>query len=722
MTDTATAYPSRGLVAGLSLRAKIVLILLLLLGIGFFALIVQIDTNMRPDMPLRRTLFLLQIDLELMLLVMAYAVGRRARTLWKRAHSGLIGTRLQSRIIIAFCVVAIIPTIVMSLFSAYFFNYGIKTWFDTRVSQALENSLSMANAYFNEHNDAIRDDARSIADTISGKLPLIERDSEVFRMILDDQIAAHNVSEAVIFDREHVLIRSSLAFSLAFERLHEELLQGADEGKVVVIGDNTNKIQAVLKLSNAPKLYMLVSRLVDAAVLEHMKSASTSVTRYQELQRDIAILQQQFFIIFVLVALMVLLASVWMGMWLSIRMITPLAALMQATDRVRAGDYSTRVPEGHADDEIANLGRTFNRMTGQLEEQRRDLVEANRIADERRRFAEAVLSGVSAGIIALDAHLRVTLCNRTALDLLGVAQDRSITGQPIHQLLPEVTALLEQSQARPDRVASGTVVLETQHGRSTLHVQVVAERFNQFIEGFIVTFDDITQLVAAQRASAWADVARRVAHEIKNPLTPITLSADRLRKKFGSEITSDRESYDRYLDTIARHTRDIGRMVEEFVAFARVPTPNFAEENLSAIVRKIVFSEQTVHPDITYQLLLPDTPLILRCDEAQIGQILTNLLKNAAEAMEQNAQKKMVFLTLTDTDKAVILSLRDTGPGFPPAKIDTLTEPYVTTRTKGTGLGLSIVKRTMEDHGGSVTLLNHAEGGAEVILTFPKNY
>lgn len=698
-----------------------------LLGVIFIGLMVQVDMHTVSYLNPKRTLSLMVIDLALIVLLLTYVVGRRAASLLKRAHVRHLGTRLQSRIIILFCVMAIVPTITVSLFSAYFFNYGIKTWFDTSVSKALEDSVTVAGAYLDEHKDAIRADALSMAPGLAEKLPLLYSDPMLFTSILNDMIQAHDLSEAVVLDSQHVLARTALSFSLSFERLPEELLARADAGNVLIFGENQNKIQAVLKISNVPRVYLMVSRVVDPSVLDHMESARSSVEQYHQLERDISTLQHQFFLIFVLVAFLVLLASVWAGMALATRLIDPLTGLMQATERVRAGDYSIKVPEGRADDEIANLGRTFNRMTGQLEAQRRDLMEANRLADERRRFMEAVLSGVSAGIIAVDREQHVTLYNRAALERLGLKPDPTIVGQLITTLLPEAADLLAQAQARPDRIASANMAVDTQHGRANLHVQVVTERYNQNIEGFIVTFDDITALVAAQRSAAWADVARRVAHEIKNPLTPITLSAERLRKKFLNAVTGeDKDSVERYLDTIARHTRDIGRMVEEFVSFARVPTPKFKLENVSSIIRKITFSEQTVHPEIAYHLALPEAPTMLNCDESQIGQILTNLLKNAAEALETNHQgdnppPKSITITLEEDDANIVLSIRDNGPGFPPQHLDKLTDPYVTTRVKGTGLGLAIVKRTVEDHGGTIELYNPASGGAEVLLKFPKN-
>ena len=391
---------------------------------------------------------------------------------------------------------------------------------------------------------------------------------------------------------------------------------------------------------------------------------------------------------------------------------------MGATERVRAGDYSTKVPEGRSDDEISNLGRTFNRMTEQLEQQRRDLMEASRVIDERRRFSEAVLSGVSAGIIALDKSQRITLHNSRAMELL--TQEESMIGMRMTELLPDLLPLMQTAEKTPDKLASGDLVVFKQDQRRTLHVQVTVEQLNAAIEGYIVTFDDITALVAAQRSAAWSDVARRIAHEIKNPLTPITLSTERLRKKFGPESGSEeRESFDRYIDTISRHTRDIGRMVEEFVTYARMPSSVYAQENLVSIIRKTVFSAQTARPDIRYTQELPQQPVMMLCDEAQLGQTLLNLLKNAAEALEE-APTKEVHVKLVATTEAITLTIEDTGPGFPADKLTTLTDPDVTTRAKGTGLGLSIVKRTVDEHRGTLTLSNREQGGARVTLTFPK--
>lgn len=695
--------------------SKLLGALMLILFLGLIALVLKMDQGMFGDVSPQRTMMLVLMDLAAMLVLMVYAVQHRARLLWTRAHDSMLGTRLQSRIIVMFTAIAIVPTLIVATFSILLFNVGIKSWFDNQVSAALEDSVVVATAYIEEHKEAIRSDALALSEAVQQSAMTLN--STEFMHFLSQRSASRNLSEAIVFNRDRVLARTELSFSLTFERLPEEVLSRADNGQVTVFGDEQNKIQAVVKIARAPDIYLFVTRMVDPKVLQHMQAARETVDEYHTLQGGLAKLQKQFFVVFILVALLILLISLWAGILLAVRLIEPLRALMLATEHVREGDYSIRVPEGRADDEIANLGRTFNRMTGQLESQRRDLTEANRLVDERRRFIETVLLGVSAGILALDEKRRVTLHNRTALELLG--RDTSITGQAIETIMPDVLDLVRQVEKAPTRIATAQVMVNHEDRRVMLNVQVAAERMDSSIEGFIVTFDDITQLVAAQRSAAWADVARRIAHEIKNPLTPITLSTERLRKKFGPAPGSEeRESYDKYIDTISRHTRDIGRMVEEFVAYARMPSNVFREENLISIIKKTVFSAQTASPDITFIQHLPEQEVILNCDESQLGQALLNVLKNAAEALEGCNTKKITITLTADASRATLV-IDDTGPGFPADKIATLTEPYVTTRAKGTGLGLAIVKRSVEEHKGMLTLSNREGGGARVTILFP---
>ena len=691
--------------------------ILLLLFFGLVALVLKADQAYFGSVSPKRTVLLVLLDLTAMLILMVTIVQYRARRLWSRAHDGVLGTRLQSRIIVMFTAIAIIPTVIVASFSILFFNVGIKSWFDHQVSGALEGSVEVATAYVEERKEAIRTDALAVGAAIQANQIEAFANPLNLTQFLTTQINARNLSEAIVFDRQRVLARTALSFSLIFEQFPEEVLARADSGQVAVFSDNQDKIVGVVRISPVYGHYLMVSRVVAPNVVAHMQTARSTVSEYHRLQTDLATLQQQFFVVFILIALLILLTALWAGILLAVRLIEPLRALMAATEHVRGGDYAVRVPEGRSDDEIANLGRTFNRMTGQLESTRRDLIEANRLADERRRFTEAVLLGVSAGVIALDLNHRVNLHNRTALELLGHAT--SINGTEIARVLPGVEPLLREAEARPERVVSGQLVVDVGEKRVTLHVQVTAERFAEVIEKYIVTFDDITALVSAQRTAAWADVARRIAHEIKNPLTPITLSAERLRKKFRDAIgAQEQESFDKYLDTIARHTRDIGHMVEEFVAYARLPSSVFRTADLVLVVRKTIFSAQTSYPQVRFSSQISAPTLAFLCDEAQLGQALLNLLKNAAEALE-NAPEKQVTVTLDATASAITLTVEDTGPGFPADQMARLTEPYVTTRAKGTGLGLAIVKRSVEEHKGTLTLSNAEHGGARVTIQFP---
>jgi two-component system nitrogen regulation sensor histidine kinase NtrY len=447
-----------------------------------------------------------------------------------------------------------------------------------------------------------------------------------------------------------------------------------------------------------------------------------AVGQYKQLERRQSGFQITFVLIFVVVALLVLLASIWVGLAFSNQLVRPIGGLISAAERVRAGDLSTRVAEGDASDEMGTLSRAFNRMTGQIQEQRDELVEANKQLDERRQFTEAVLGGVSAGVIGLDADGIVTLPNRSALGLLATEAE-ALIGRSLDAAVPEMAHLLDEARIRPGRMTEEEIELERGGRRRTLTVRIVTERVEGTIVGYVVTFDDITALVAAQRTAAWADVARRIAHEIKNPLTPIQLSAERLKRKYMSEVSSEPEVFSACTDTIVRPVGDIRQMVDEFSAFARMPTPVMQSERLQLIVQQAVMLQRVAHPDIEFVLDLPDDPVTIECDSRQIGQCLTNLLKNAAEAIEGREtgadQAGRISVAVYSDEHAKVIEVADNGPGLPTENRDRLTEPYVTTRARGTGLGLAIVSKVMEDHAGEFELTERPGGGALALLRFP---
>jgi two-component system, NtrC family, nitrogen regulation sensor histidine kinase NtrY len=454
--------------------------------------------------------------------------------------------------------------------------------------------------------------------------------------------------------------------------------------------------------------YLVISRLLDSKVIDHIAQSKKAAADYARIKSSINQFEVMFIVVFVLVTVGLLFAVIWYGISFAARITRPLTMVAQATERVRSGDYSIRIEEKTDNEEIDRLIRHFNRMTEQLYTQRLELTQANRMLDQRRRFSETVLSGVSAGIIALDTTLVVGLCNASAVRLLGFKEESEMIGHGLRSLVPEFEGLLQHLRGNADPTHQDEIAVRVGGKARTLQVKISAELSQSYIEGYIVTIDDITPLIAAQRAAAWADVARRVAHEIKNPLTPIKLSAERLRK---------------YLDTITRHLSDIGTIVEEFASFARMPAPRLAEIALRPLLEKALFSSETIHPEILFALHMQDATIALVGDEGQLGQVLTNLLKNASESLGrrgEGAERGHITITASADGQEITVLIQDNGVGFPEDLLHKIMEPYVTTRSKGTGLGLAIVKKIIEDHKGTIALGNRAGGGAVVTITLPE--
>jgi two-component system nitrogen regulation sensor histidine kinase NtrY len=428
--------------------------------------------------------------------------------------------------------------------------------------------------------------------------------------------------------------------------------------------------------------------------------------------------------------LLLLLAAVWFGLNFATRLTRPVGDLISAADRVRAGDLSARVKEGtrESDDEMELLARAFNRMTNQLDAQRSDLMEANRQLDFRRRFSETVLSGVSAGVIGLDPTGRINLMNASASEFFNIDDTTLLNGQPVAVLSPEIQNFIDQLPKEPSTKSGQLEIRRPMKPTRTILVRVSSQQTESETRGYVITFDDISDLLSAQRKAAWADVARRIAHEIKNPLTPIQLSAERLKRKYSKEIVTDPEVFQTCTDTIVRHVDDIGRMVDEFSAFARMPSPVMKEHELKEMARQTLFLQSSSRGDLAYTQQIPNGPCIAECDARQVAQALTNLLKNAAEAIDaRNAPldghlpQGKIHMRLSMDENFVTLAVEDNGKGLPVEERNNLTEPYVTTRQKGTGLGLAIVKKIMEDHHGILKLADREGGGAIVSLIWPRN-
>jgi len=667
---------------------------------------------------------LLLLDLVLVLALASLVATRLVRLWWAR-RSGLAGAKLHVRIVALFGAIAAVPTIFLGVASALFFNLIIDTWFSERVQGAVGDSVTIAKAYVEEHAKTIEADIRAMANDINRRASAVDSNPDLFSLMLENQAGVRGLAEAIVINSTgQVLARTALSFGMEFDRLPSGAMQRASDGEVVVINTEDDRVRALIRLDAFLDAYLYVGRFVDPRVISYVERTQAAVAEYNELQKRRLGIQVTFAFVFVLVGLLILLTAILAGLWVATKLVEPVAKLFGATERLRAGDLAARVDTGTADDELASLGRAFNRMAGQIEAQHGALRDANHQLDERRRFTEAVLAGVSAGVLGVDTEGRITLPNRSALELLGTTAD-AIVGEPIAEVMPELAPLMAEARARPDREVQGQVNLARSGAGRHFSVRVVGERTGLAVRGFVVTFDDVTDLVSAQRTAAWADIARRIAHEIKNPLTPIQLSAERLKRKYGREIATDPEVFAQCTDTIIRQVGDIGRMVDEFSAFARMPTAVFKTDDLSEQVRQAVFLRHVAASSVVFETKLPEAPVTALFDTRQIGQALSNVLKNAVEAIEARPAQDgglprgLVETTLTATDGMIVIEIRDNGRGLPTAERDRLTEPYVTTRTKGTGLGLAIVRKIMEEHGGSIALGDNPGGGAVVTLSFP---
>ncbi len=710
-------------------RILVVIISVALLVSGLATILVLADYS-PLDSNLTTVIALLNLDL-----VLAFSLGallaRRLVGAWITRKYGSAGSRLHMKMVVSFGLVAIIPALLVVVFLGLFLNFGMETWFSDRVRTAVNASTVVAQSYLREHQKNIRGVALAMANDINRAAPRLRQNPRFFTKIVTTFANDRNLSEAVVINSSgRTLARSQLSFSLGFNFASGDLVKGvlnSRPGEVFVIENrNDNVVRAGVKLEAFVDTYLLIGRFIDAQVLEHVSQTTGAANQYALLEKSRDNLQIKFLFVFALVAFLLLLAAVWIGWSIASTISTPIGGLIDAADRVRKGDLLVRVnTENTKDrDEVGILSRSFNRMTEQLDSQQQGLIEANRQLDERRRFTEVVLSGVSAGVIGLDQKGRVLLSNRSAADLLSINLNEYIE-EPLGKCLPEMAPLLEQVISNPNRNAQGEIKVAREGRQQILIVSVAAEKIAQEIIGYVVTFDDVSELLSAQRKAAWADVARRIAHEIKNPLTPIQLSAERLKRKYKDEIKSDPETFFMCTDTIVRQVEDIGRMVDEFSSFARMPQPELKEVNLSDLCNQSLFLERNRYPDIDYEIIMPIDPVMVSVDRQQINRTLTNVLKNAAESISANLTNGsetsgQINLALDEEDEQIIIYITDNGKGFQEDLLDQITEPYVTTRDRGSGLGLAIATKIMEDHNGELLLHNLDTGGAQVSLIFRK--
>jgi two-component system nitrogen regulation sensor histidine kinase NtrY len=666
----------------------------------------------------QRNLNLLLYTDVVLLLLLAFVVLRRIVKLGLARRQGSAGSRLHLRLSVLFGLMSITPTVLVLLFSILFFVNGMQAWFGDRIDNLVMTAQAVAEGYLAEHQENIRVDALRMARDLNRDGPLLETNSRLLHQAVNLQAQLRGLSEAIVFDGTgKIMARSGFTLALENEPIDKEHREAARNGEVPIFQNETgDRVRALTRLDNFLDAYLFIGRIVDPTVLSYTQQTGEAIAEFQILKDN----KQETIIfvtlMFLLVALLLMTAAVWLGLNVATDLSRPIGELIGAVEKVREGDLSARVRELPLDDEIGILSRAFNRMTGQLSDQRRELVQTNQKLDERRQFTETVLSGVSAGVIGVDRKGNINLPNLSAARLLGV-ETADMVGKPLSKIIPEIGALLGEARKRRPEPIEAQVKITRDGEERTLLVAVAVEELQDKIVGFVVTFDDVSALLEAQWKGAWADVARRIAHEIRNPLTPIQLSAERLKRKYLKEIKSDKETFVICTDTIVRQVDDIGRMIEEFSNFARMPAPMLRLENLNELCRQVVFLQRNAHPKTDFIAIMPENPVYATCDGRQMGQVVTNLVQNAAESMDRRDGKDdgpRVILRLQEEDGRAVIEVEDNGPGLPVEGRDKLLEPYVTTRKKGTGLGLAIVRKILEDHGGNL-VLGDAEGGGALI-------
>jgi len=707
----------------------VVVVLALISSFGSYLILTGL-TPIVPNNMVVRSLLLTDLVLVFAMLIV---VSLQVLEIWRARLRQAAGARLHVQIVGLFSVVAVLPAIILALFASASLNRALDHLFSKGTENIIINSLVVARSYLQEHGQVIRSDILAMANDLDERASVFRTDPEQFKSQLLQQSQLRNLPGAYVIDAAGNVL-SAPPLALKYLPPPTPLLKEAASGDVVIVPphDGLDQVGAVQRLPSLPDAYLYVVREVNGTVIEQVRAAERHEAEFRLMQERRAGTQIAYGLMHFELALTLLLSAIWAGMWFANILVSPIRRLIGAAQLISQGNLDVRVPFNRSEGDLANLSSTFNTMTGELKKQRDELVSANGQLSERGRFIEAVLSGVTAGVIGLDSAGQITLANRSALQLLG-RQDDELVGHAFREVLPELGHLLDKTLAQPKRDRTQEQVDLTIAGAERhFIVQVTREHAGDRDYGFVVTVDDITGLVTAQRTSAWADVARRIAHEIKNPLTPIQLSAERLRRKYGPVIKEDRDIFDRCTDTIIRQVGDIGRIVDEFSSFARMPKPQMELQEVGEVVRHAVDLFQLGRADIDFKTSSPSEPVIRLCDRRLLSQAVTNLIKNATEAVQavkdqpgvEPGYRGSIEANVAVDGELVIISIIDNGCGLPKKDRNRLVEPYMTTRVKGTGIGLAVVNRVTEQHGGQLlledaTLAPGRAHGAAVRMVLP---
>jgi two-component system nitrogen regulation sensor histidine kinase NtrY len=691
------------------------------IAVGVTALGVWLAATAPASAPIaassRNVIAVLSANLVLIALLAAAAALQVAKLLRGRARDA--AARLHLRFATLFALAALAPAVVVALFFGLIVTRGVDSWFSNRVQTVVENHAAVANLLLESQTDLLEAAVAPTAADLGRYAGDLSSNPVAYNRLLAEQAETRGFRAIYVVDRSGRILAQAQAEPAFYLPPPAAAFEAADrEGSSFRTFESEDLVRVLFPLEGAEGAYVYIASPLPTGMLDKLLASEQAVLAYRDAETSQGRVQTVFVLSYAETALLVLIGAVWLGLAMATSIARPIANLVQAADRVAGGDLNARVEVQREPEEIATLSRAFNRMTSDLNTQQEALRAAGRDAETRRRFIETVLAEVSAGVIGIDAEGRVSAGNRQAAALLSV--DGDIVGRPLVGIAPEFLELVGFARRHGQAEGECDVTRDEEVRRLRVRVSGAAE------SGLVLTFDDVTRLVAAQRVAAWKDVARRIAHEIKNPLTPIQLSAERLRRKYRGQITGDLETFDRCTDTIVRQVGDIGRMVDEFSAFARMPAPRFAREDAAELLRRAAFAQKVAYADVAVDLEEPDGPQPFSCDGRMVAQALTNVLKNAGEAVAarkatQPDLQGRLRLRLAHDAEHVCFIVEDNGVGLPAKGRERLTEPYVTTREKGTGLGLAIVKRVMEDHGGELKLEDASEPpGARAVLRFPR--
>ncbi|MEP3275398.1 MAG: PAS domain-containing sensor histidine kinase [Stappiaceae bacterium] len=654
------------------------------------------------------------------------SIGWEIRTILIARRRGRAAARLHVRIVTLFSIIAAIPAILIAVVASITLDQGLDRWFEQRTRQIVDNALTVAQAYVQEHGHVLRADLMAMAADVDRAKPVYNFEPSRFDKFFETQASLRSVPAAFLLKRDGtVLMRTILPGQRKFPLPPEKAYEEADKEQPVIIAPGiSNMVGGLMKLQAYDDMYLFVVRAMDPRVIEYLRIAQNSAADFNSLEGTRFGVQVAFALVYIGVSLVLLLSSTWLGFGFANRLVAPIRRLIGAAGQVSRGNLYVQVPTDRRYGDLADLGSTFNTMTSELRGQRNALLAANDQIDRRRRFTEAVLAGVTSGVIGIDENGVITLLNRSALTLLD-AQEAPLIGERIDVVIPELASFIEDSLSLDIAGSRQTQITMVRGGLERIvNIRLTTEDTEVREHGFVITLDDITDLVAAQRNTAWADVARRIAHEIKNPLTPIQLSAERIRRRYGKQIKDDdTKVFDQCVDTIVRQVGDIGRMVDEFSSFARMPEATKAEKDLAEIIREGAFMQSVANPEIEYDTNLPDAPATAWLDHRLVGQAITNVIKNASESVSavtgRDNWSGKIRIDLREENEGYVIDIIDNGLGLPAENRQRLLEPYMTTREKGTGLGLAIVRKIMEEHGGGIELLDApevADGGQGALI------